>query len=257
MKKKSSKLSSASAAAANKGYSLEELLEKQNNYCKNHELWPLLLQHYRANARLRTIRLRKNCYQVMSRGRVSESNVPHFIRTYKLPNDPFFSIYFQIKRAQIVYKKERAQERVKKIALLMRKLPPNINHFIIFLAHLEQIQNEAYPLWKSFFFPRTIKQARELNQFTLPQWQAYFREYLDELFKKHAQLPFNNIDRLLSCMLLDCPPDVHLRRWPTNEEIKEAFRALSKLHHPDAGGDPEYFKAISEARMLFMSSSIY
>ena len=34
----------------------------------------------------------------------------------------------------------------------------------------------------------------------------------------------------------------------TPDEIQEAYRALSKLHHPDVGGDPEMFRHISEAR---------
>ena len=33
----------------------------------------------------------------------------------------------------------------------------------------------------------------------------------------------------------------------TSKEIKEAFRTLSKIHHPDKGGDQEEFKKISEA----------
>lgn len=33
----------------------------------------------------------------------------------------------------------------------------------------------------------------------------------------------------------------------TQEEIKRAFRSLSKEHHPDVGGDSEKFKDISEA----------
>jgi len=33
----------------------------------------------------------------------------------------------------------------------------------------------------------------------------------------------------------------------TKQEIKKAFRKLSKIHHPDAGGDEEQFKIIQEA----------
>lgn len=33
----------------------------------------------------------------------------------------------------------------------------------------------------------------------------------------------------------------------SQDEIKQAFRSLSKTHHPDAGGDAESYKAISEA----------
>lgn len=37
------------------------------------------------------------------------------------------------------------------------------------------------------------------------------------------------------------------------EDIKKAFRTLSKKHHPDAGGDPEEFKKISEAYDTLMN----
>lgn len=33
----------------------------------------------------------------------------------------------------------------------------------------------------------------------------------------------------------------------TLEEIKQSYRKLAKIHHPDAGGDEELFKAISKA----------
>lgn len=33
----------------------------------------------------------------------------------------------------------------------------------------------------------------------------------------------------------------------TTKEIKKAYRSLSKIHHPDKGGDEEEFKKISEA----------
>ena len=38
-----------------------------------------------------------------------------------------------------------------------------------------------------------------------------------------------------------------VREDSTSEEIKKAYRKLSKEHHPDMGGDPEKFKNLSEA----------
>ena len=37
----------------------------------------------------------------------------------------------------------------------------------------------------------------------------------------------------------------------SDSEIKKAYRKLSMKHHPDKGGDPEQFKKINEAYMLF------
>ncbi len=36
----------------------------------------------------------------------------------------------------------------------------------------------------------------------------------------------------------------------TDREIKEAYRSLARVHHPDAGGDAEEFKNIQEAYSL-------
>ena len=33
----------------------------------------------------------------------------------------------------------------------------------------------------------------------------------------------------------------------SDQEIKKAYRKLALKHHPDKGGDPEKFKALSEA----------
>lgn len=35
---------------------------------------------------------------------------------------------------------------------------------------------------------------------------------------------------------------------PTADEVRQAYRSLSKTHHPDAGGDPDRFRAIAAAR---------
>jgi curved DNA-binding protein CbpA len=37
------------------------------------------------------------------------------------------------------------------------------------------------------------------------------------------------------------------------ERIKRAFYALAMKHHPDLGGDPEAFRAISHAYTLLLS----
>ena len=47
---------------------------------------------------------------------------------------------------------------------------------------------------------------------------------------------------------LGVPPDA------SEEEIKKAYRALSKKHHPDKGGDPETFSLISTAHTILMDS---
>jgi DnaJ homolog subfamily A member 2 len=39
-------------------------------------------------------------------------------------------------------------------------------------------------------------------------------------------------------------------RDATEEQIKKAYRQLALKHHPDKGGDPEIFKALSVAHSI-------
>ena len=38
-----------------------------------------------------------------------------------------------------------------------------------------------------------------------------------------------------------------MNREANLQEIKKAYKRLALIHHPDKGGDPEYFKKILEA----------
>ena len=40
---------------------------------------------------------------------------------------------------------------------------------------------------------------------------------------------------------------LNINRNATQDEVKKAFRKLSKTHHPDKGGDENTFKELSEA----------
>lgn len=41
----------------------------------------------------------------------------------------------------------------------------------------------------------------------------------------------------------------------SDDEIKSAYRKLSKIHHPDVGGDPEKFKELNEAYVNLTNKS--
>ena len=43
---------------------------------------------------------------------------------------------------------------------------------------------------------------------------------------------------------------LEVKKDATSDEIKKAYRRLSKIHHPDKGGDEEVFKKISGAQTL-------
>ena len=39
-----------------------------------------------------------------------------------------------------------------------------------------------------------------------------------------------------------------LAKGASMDEVKKAYKKLALLHHPDKGGDPEYFKRIVRAK---------
>jgi hypothetical protein len=47
-----------------------------------------------------------------------------------------------------------------------------------------------------------------------------------------------------------------LNAGATQKEVKDAFRRLSRIHHPDYGGDPEEFKALVKARDRLCTTTI-
>lgn len=48
--------------------------------------------------------------------------------------------------------------------------------------------------------------------------------------------------------LPECFAVLHFTTLPTEEEIKERYRQLSKIWHPDSGGSAEVFKQITDAK---------
>lgn len=59
-------------------------------------------------------------------------------------------------------------------------------------------------------------------------------------FARH-QMGFEPKKEPFWCRILGVSPDA------TKSEIKTKYRELAKIHHPDAGGDPDKFREISNA----------
>ena len=47
--------------------------------------------------------------------------------------------------------------------------------------------------------------------------------------------------------------ELELPKNCTSEEIKQKYRILAQLHHPDKGGDPQRFKRIKVAYEIFFA----
>jgi curved DNA-binding protein CbpA len=48
---------------------------------------------------------------------------------------------------------------------------------------------------------------------------------------------------------------LEIERNADSTEVKQAFRSLSKIHHPDKGGDEEHFKKTQEAYVVLMDTN--
>ncbi len=46
-----------------------------------------------------------------------------------------------------------------------------------------------------------------------------------------------------------------MTRNSTKDEIRQSYRALSRVHHPDKGGDAQNFALISRAYDVFMNDT--
>lgn len=88
-------------------------------------------------------------------------------------------------------------------------------------------------------------------------------ESFEEAFLSHFEIPgtdrqigetiipgleTNNLGFLAIALEEDPHKLLEIREGATAEEIKKAFRELSRRHHPDAGGDAAYFSRIVSAR---------
>jgi hypothetical protein len=73
-----------------------------------------------------------------------------------------------------------------------------------------------------------------------------FDQVVDQLFAGFEALPDDTV-LVLGSGRRDWWEVLGVRKDATRTEIISAFRALARVHHPDAGGDPETFKRLREA----------
>ncbi len=233
-----------------KKYTISHLLSKQPKSIQKHPYYAEMLHHYRTSPSLKKVRFNRRCYSLLLHGKIAPENLKHFYRTYRLPKDPFFPLFFAIKREYLEQKKERKRKKTKYIADRMRQLPLSILNYIKFLAVLERYYNYGnhYPVWSARLFPKTKKQVNQYPSYTFKDWRAFFSAYLTILSRRYRALSSVDAEKLLACFLLEWLPECPLKSYPAKDEVVKRYRRLSKLHHPDRGGDPEMFVSIKWAK---------
>lgn len=216
-----------------------------------------MLDHYRNSSALQGLRVSRRCYSLLQHARISPGNLHHFYRTYRLPADPFFPLFFEIKRAYL-QERERVQETRRRYILeTMRALPEPVLGFIRYLGRLEQHYSGGarYPVWRANLFPSTKKQADAYRRYDQHQWLDTFRAHLGLLGARYRGFNTQISARLIACFVLEIPLDGPPPRRPTHAEVTAHYRRLSMRHHPDRGGDPRLFVELQRARDVLEESS--
>jgi hypothetical protein len=239
-------------------YTIQYLLSKQPKSLEKHSQYPAMLHYYHLSPRLKTVRFSRRCYSLLQHAKIAPENLKYFYRTYRLPKDPFFPLYFTIKRDYLKQKAQRKQEKIQYIASQMRALSPSVLGFIKFLAAYEQGLNYSgrHPVWDEQLFPKTKKRVREYAHYRYDDWIQFFRAYLQALEKRYRTPDSRTAEILLAGLVLECLPGVLPRSpdlsRPSPADVMKQFRKLSKLHHPDRGGKAERFVHLKWARDVLL-----
>jgi hypothetical protein len=236
-------------------YSLRYLLESQPKTLRRHELYSLMLDHFRASEALQRLRVSRRCYSLLHNARIAPENLHHFYRTYRLPAEPFFSLFLRIKRDYLAERERVREARHRYILESVRALPPEVLAFIKYLGRLEERYHgrRAHPLWQEHLFPKTKKQANAYRRYGFDEWLSVFRGHLDRLASRYPGLGPRYAEKLTACWVLGVLPQPDSGgRWPSPSEVTAAYRRLSMQHHPDRGGDAAVFVELKRARDVLL-----
>jgi hypothetical protein len=144
----------------------------------------------------------------------------------------------------------KKEERRAYIAEKMRSLPGPTLSFITYLARVERTRyNRAgrCPVWDEHLFPSTKKRVHEYERYDRSRWLRFFRGYMAKLEARYRSHGPAESDRLLAYFTLQYHPQEGSGEAPDPRLIRRNYRRLSKLYHPDAGGDPEHFVELKRA----------
>lgn len=230
-------------------YTLNHLLEKQPKGFRKDPLYPGLINSYLGSPRLKAVRINRRCYKLLNNGTIKPEHLENFIRTYRLPADPFFPLFFQIKRSYLDRRAELGKKRREYIDSVIRSLPREVREFMDFLGDTERACNRTgrHPLWNTRIYPNTKKQAQAYEKNGFLEWILFFKDYLELLQDRYKLFKPDSGKSLLSCFILGCLPAGPAGK-PDPEKVKREFRRLSKDYHPDNGGDPRVFIFIKWAK---------
>jgi hypothetical protein len=230
-----------------KKYSLYTLLARQPKTLRKNRRYAEMIQHLRTSEKLPKLRIGRRCYSLLDRAVIKPEHLENFYSTYRLPRDPFFPLFFSIKREYLSRRAGLEKARQKYINSRIKKLPGEIKKIFRQLAGYETKLHRSglYPVWKKYFMPRTKKLADEFSSWTTAGWLQYFSAYFSELSKTYEKASASRNERMIASWLLDVP-----EHNPPVALVKKQYRILSKSCHPDQGGSNESFRLLAWAKEI-------
>lgn len=237
-------------AVSTRTYSIAYLLSRQPKGLRRHDQYATMVSHFKASERLKTLRVGQRCYSLLNKARIAPDNLHHFYRTYRLPADPFFPLFFAIKGAYLAERERTKEERHKYILARVRSLPEPILTFFRYLGELECHYNGSgrSPVWQQHLFPSSKKQADAYARYGMADWHTILRDHLSRLAARYPGMTDVVVARVLGSFLLELPPNGVPPARPSRRQISRNYRRLSLVHHPDRGGDARLFILIKRAR---------
>jgi len=235
-----------------KNYSLGYLLSKQPKSLQKSQFYEEMLLHYRSSTRLQNLRISRRCYSLLQRAVIKPEYLNNFYVTYHLPRDPFFPLFLRVKQDYLDQRRQKQEQKMHYIADKMRELPPDTLAFIKYLAAFEQQYNRAdnFPVWTAHLFPTTKKRVNEYSSFSRTEWIALFSTHLQRLEQRYRELDELTTKQLLASYVLECLPQKNNTFGPQLDLQAAArnYRRLSKLYHPDLGGEGDFFLQLQWAK---------
>lgn len=131
----------------------------------------------------------------------------------------------------------------------MNQLPQDVRQMRYYLTEMEKEAHPhaLYPLCKRRLHPGTKKQIDRWKEFSHSQWILFFEELLERFSKDYPFYPQEKMNYLKAGFILQCFSSKETSRLDL-AAAKVNYRKLSRIFHPDTGGDPDMFIRLKWAR---------
>ncbi|MDA3956857.1 hypothetical protein [Oceanispirochaeta sp.] len=234
--------------------SIDQLLSRQPKTIRRHPQYLLMLDHFLLSDSLKKVRMNRRCYRLLDRAVIEPENLRHFFKTYRLPQDPFFPLFFRIKRDYLSQREKSARDKEGYILKEMKIIPLAKRRIIRFLAEWEEHFNSLgeRPLWETKLYPRTKKRVHELQSFGEGEWLNFFILHVERLQRHYPRIPESQVTGIKACLPLGLIPKLSPFRLPDRGSAQKAYRQHCRIYHPDSGGEAALFTLLQKSREILL-----